>query len=306
MCLLEYALKISDAYLASYASFGTSQPCQDTFNRLRSIVDSEYGDVLSNTLGQHLLVDSSVANRAKEITFANLEQYKLLLFVDKDDGRNWNVIPGGPIRYTSMPASAIDRNYLYHQGSSSSVAEKPSRREINLIKKANPLKVNVLLHDSIIFLKSGLYIDRKLKNASSILDKTLLPELVAEGLLLSVAHGVLGTWNKPTVYIKTLPGGNITREHLELMLTVYGDSRLTIETYLEKCSKIQLQASGRLSGEVLDIFDRKEYKVLQMDLTPLINLQPSELKGVFIFIKKISFIDEKFTKNRTTSDGSFQ
>ena len=199
VCLLEHAFKISDYYLASHASFGTSQPCQDTFNRLQSIVDREYGDVLSSTTCQHLLVDISVANRAKEITFANLEQYKLLLFLDKDDGRNWNVFPGGLMRYTSMPASAIDRSHLHHQGSSPSAVEKSSRRQVNLIKKANPLKVNVLLHNSIIFLKSGLYIDRKLKNASSILDKTLLPELVAEGLLLSTERGIVGTWNKPTV-----------------------------------------------------------------------------------------------------------
>jgi hypothetical protein len=88
MCLLEHALKISDDYLASYESFGTNEPSQTTFDRLQSIVDRQYGYVLGNGTDQHLPVDSLVADRAKEITLANLEQYKLLLFVDRDDGRN--------------------------------------------------------------------------------------------------------------------------------------------------------------------------------------------------------------------------
>ena len=222
----------------------------------------------------HLIVDSSVANRAKEITLANLEQYKLLLFVDKDDGRNWNVLPGGGIKYVPIPILAHDQTHFYHQNNSS-VLQKPTRREINLNKKANPLKVNVLLHDSIIFLKSGLYVELNLKNASSILDKTLLPELVAEGLLLIVEHGILGTWNKPMVHIKILPGGHVTREHLGRMLALYGDRRLTIEIYLERCSKIRIEASGKVSQKVFEIFDRNEYKMMQLDLTQLFHLKPS-------------------------------
>jgi hypothetical protein len=98
--------------------------------------------------------------------------------------------------------------------------------------------------------------------------------------VLSIEHGIVGTWNKPTIYIKTLPGGHVTREGLERMLALYGDNRLTLDTYLEKCTKVHIEASGRASGEVFEILERPEYKCMQLDLEPLINLRPSEQKNL--------------------------
>jgi hypothetical protein len=73
------------------------------------------------------------------------------------------------------------------------------------LKKTNKLKVKILLHDSLLFIKSGLYGDRELKNGSSILDKILLHELANEGFLIEVKSGITSKNNRMTVFIKDLP-----------------------------------------------------------------------------------------------------
>ena len=126
----------------------------------------------------------------------------------------------------STVSQALHADQHAHQATS----EKPVRRIINLLNKTKYLKMKILLHDSIVFVKSDLYVNWELKAASLILDSVLLPELVTERLLL----GIDGKWNKTTVYIKIIPGGEMSRDDLRRILASYGDERLTIHTYLDK------------------------------------------------------------------------
>ncbi|CAF1429950.1 unnamed protein product [Adineta ricciae] len=273
-CLLESAMEIAEKYVVEFGSFENGRCESHMFDRIQSIVEEMYGYVFVKETVQHLVVNESIANRARDIVLANLEQYKLLLHVDKDDGRHWNVLPGGQSRFFSPVSLNSERTSSSRRDGIFSNGEKPNRRTVNLLQKSNPLKVNILLHDSIIFVKSELYIDWKLKCASSIVDKTLLPELVYEGLLISINNGIIGKFNKPTVYIKTVPGGNICAEDLERMLSLYDDERLTVSNYLDKCKNVKIAGCGQVSNEVFDVLNRPEYKSIGLDLSSLINLKP--------------------------------
>ena len=88
LCLLENAVKIVDAYLADFGSFDDGQPNWIFFEQVQSIVEKKYDCLLGRNTDQHLMVENSVVSRAKDIALANFEQYKLLLFVEENDGRN--------------------------------------------------------------------------------------------------------------------------------------------------------------------------------------------------------------------------
>ena len=275
-CLLECAMEIAEKYLSEFGSFrdGNCDSCM--FNRIKVIVDEMYGFMFVKETDPHLVVSESIASRARDIALANLEQYKLLLYVDKNDGRHWNLFSGGQVKFFS-PASSISALEVTSQRDGVYTNwEKPNRRIVNLLKKSHPLKVNILLHDSIIFIKSGLYTDWKLKSASSIVDQTLLPELIDEGLLIAIRNGILGKFNKPTVYIKTVPNGDISLEDLERMLSLYGDDRLTVSKYLDKCKNVKIAGCGQTSQDVFEVLNRPEYQSLNLDLSVLVNLKPSE------------------------------
>ena len=294
-CLLECAMEIAEKYLAEYGSFGNGRCDLQLFKRIQSIVENTYGFISDNGSIEHFVVHESIARRATDIALANLEQYKLLLFVHKDDGRHWNVLPGSQARfYSHVPLNSVQMSAA--QGDArSDMCEKPNRRIFNLLKKSNPLKVNILLHDSIIFVKSGLYVDWKLKGASSIIDKTLLPELVSEGLLMEIKNGIVGKFNKPTVFIKVVPGGNTSLEDLDRMLALYGDDRLTVQVYLDKCKKVKVEGCGKVSNDVFEIFNRSEYMSLRLDLSPLTNLKPSSWLYVLVVYQSILFFRHQST-----------
>ena len=277
LCLLENAMIIAEKYLLEYGHFDHGKPTKIMFDRVSSIVETTFGAIFEKDSTRHLIVDDSIARRAIDVALATLEQYKLLLFVEKDDGRNWNIFQGGPLKWFSAKPSADGQTIV------SANLEKPNRRLINLLKKSNPLKVNVLLHDSIVFIKSALYTDWKLKMASAVVDKNLLPELVQEGLLIAVDKGILSKWNKPTVYIKVVPGGGVSHETMDRMLAAYGDERLNMETYLTTCKKINLEGSGQVSPTVFEIINRSEYSALKLDISPLLNLKPSECLAALEF-----------------------
>ena len=286
-------MKIADTYLAEFGSFGDGKPNKLMFDRIDRIVNQMYGAILQADSEQHLLVDDSVAWRARDVVLANLEQYKLLLFVEKDDGRHWNVIPGGQMKFSSSgPLPVAQSNCVM------SKPEKPNRRTNNLLTKSNPLKVNILLHNSIVFVKTGLYVDWRLKMASSIIDKSLLSELVTEGLLIAIPDGIIGKWNKPTVYIKTVPGGLVCCEDVERMIALYADDRLTMDTYLDKCTIVKLEGFGRVSQTVFDVLDRPEYKELNLDLSALIALKPSEYSVCSLLCMMECVLGDKMPKKQ--------
>ena len=290
LCLLENAAKIADTYLADFGSFGDGQPNQTMFDRILSIVDKEYASVLEIDMNQHLLVENSIANRAKNVALANFEQYKLLLFVEKDDGRNWNVITGKQVKFAA-PNTATNLQPLHPN---QRVCQRKSAISIirirNLLNKTKSLKVKLLEHDSIIFVKCGLYVDSTLKEAAPIVEETLLPELVNEGLILCIHKGIDGKWNKPSVFIKALPGGEMSREDLGRKLALYGDETLTIDTYLDKCKKVEIEGFGQVSDAVFEVFNRPEYQAMELDLTPLRNLKPSESYFLTSFPENSSII----------------
>lgn len=276
VCLLEHATIIADAYLTDFGSFGGGQPNQIVVDRIRAIVEKKYGHLLDINTNQHLVVEHAMASRAKDVALANFEQYKLLLSVEKEDGRNWNVMPGRQMKSASPSISTVSQALHAGQQVDQATLEKPARRVMNLLNKTKYLKMKILLHDSIIFVKSGLYVNWELKAASLILDSVLLPELVTEGLLVGIDEGIDGKWNKPTVYIKIVPGGEISRDDLRRILASYGDERLTIDTYLDKCKTIEIEAFGKVMNTVFEVFDRCEYRAMEFDLTVLRNLKCSE------------------------------
>ena len=73
-------------------------------------------------------------------------------------------------------------------------------------------------------------------------------------MLLGIEKGIIDKWNKPMVYIKIVPGEKTSREDLDRMLASYGDKRLTIDTYLDKCKMIQMEGSGKVSEAVFGSF----------------------------------------------------
>ena len=256
---------ILEDYLLHHFSFTDGTMNSDMFAALRAIAMKLYGVPTDNAVEYRIVVNEQCARRAYTITLANIEQYKLLMHITNEDEHNWSMYKCTRTK-ASPNISGISVNLQHTLPMTTSGIAK-------LKTKANKLKVKILLHDSILFIKSGLYIDRELKNASSMLENILLRELVADGLLHEVKRGLVGKFNKPSIYIKGLPATEEELPEFVRRLSEFDDSRLSFDNYISKCKKIDIRGKGIVSQSVFSILERDQYKSLDVDYSCLHRLE---------------------------------
>ncbi|CAK9189220.1 unnamed protein product [Sphagnum troendelagicum] len=148
--LCESTFQISQQYVQNGQSFGDGEMTKPMFSDLRSLVNDLHGYPPCT-----LCVDAVTASRGHKVTLANLQQYKVLMNLGKDDAYNWNsYVPFGATTSSASSSTVC---------ATRSLSTTTSKKAANLLSKSNLLKVNILLHDSLLFIKSGLYVDRQLK-----------------------------------------------------------------------------------------------------------------------------------------------
>ncbi|CAF4566513.1 unnamed protein product [Rotaria sp. Silwood2] len=152
-----------------------------------------------------------------------------------------------------------------------------TRKQENMIKNSNRYKTWILLHNSLIFIKSNLYTNSFLKKASSILEANFLIPLVNDGYLLSVPNGLICTKSKSTVYVKIIPSDDDdTREKFCELLSKIHNERLNYNTYMESCKSISLNTVGVVSQDVMKILQQERYQRLNIDFTYLLRRNHNE------------------------------
>ena len=194
----------------------------EIFQEITNIAYAPYEFSSDNSQKHRVIVTKANAQRAYDITKGNIEQYKLLMNITFEDTEQWSMHK--LLRCKSITESTDD---LIGNQQLTTASSKSTNK---LISKANKLKVEVLLHGSLVFIKSSLYTDRELKDASIILDKVRLRELVDSGYLHAVKTGVISKFHKTCVYIKMIPENDEQQPEFIHRLSEFQDDQLTYQS----------------------------------------------------------------------------
>lgn len=263
--ILEAAFTIAQQYLLEYHSFYDGKMNSKMFDALQHTVDRLFSSSTASSTPYSIVVSKEIAQRAYEVTMANIEQYKLLMYVTSDDINNWSLV-----KYARMKTSSN-----LSKSSSACTASVSSEDSPEFKKETDALKSMILLHDSLIFIKTGLYPHRPLKNASNFLERILLRELVDGGYLIEVEDGIVSKNNKMKVYIKIIPTEQSLPQFIH-RLSIFNRTELTYAAYMEKCKKIHVNTEGIVSRKIFEILNRTEYQVLNLDYSCLYQLNKRE------------------------------
>lgn len=259
--ILEASFAIAQRYLVEYHSFYDGKMNNNMFDALQHTAHKLFSSSSASSTPYRIVVSKEIAQRAYEITMANMEQYKLLMYLTSDDINNWSLV-----KYARMKTSSN-----LSTSTSAHTASVPSEDSPGFKKQTDALKSMILLHDSLIFIRTGLYPNRPLKNASNFLERILLRELVDGGYLIEVEEGIVSKNNKMKVYIKTIPTEQSLPQFIH-RLSILNQAELTYAAYMEKCKNIHVNTEGIVSRKIFEILNRTEYQALNLDYSCLYQL----------------------------------
>ncbi|CAF1206476.1 unnamed protein product [Adineta steineri] len=262
--LLEAAFDMVPIYIDQFVSFDNGEVNDWFFERCSKIAENMYGPVLRKD--ERFVISTEICKRSQKVNVQNLAQYLSLMKISDEDKKKWMYSCGKNIR-SCIEFSTIDGNELPETTDISSKPELAlSRKQENMLKKTNHYMASILLHPSLVFLKSGLYINSSLKKASSLLESSFLNPLVDEGYIVAIRNGLICKKSKVTVYIKTLPSDdNASKEDFAARLAFLNDVRLNFDTYMASCNTISLHTMGILNEEVMHVLQLERYEQLNID-----------------------------------------
>jgi hypothetical protein len=285
--LVEAAFGMVDDYLEEYITFGEGEANEIFFYRSSKIAERKYGLVLRKE--ERFIIDTDICKRAHDVTVQNLAQYMALMKIQNEDKKNWLCHSGRSMRptmrFTTTEESIESVELMDASQNSVQLASKITlpltRKQQNMLEKINNYKARILLHPSLVFVKSGLYVDSFLKKASSILESSFLQPLVTEGYLVAIPNGLVCCKSKSPVYIKMLPTDDEeeSRKTLTERLASFQDQKLNYNTYMTSCNIISLNTKGVISDEVLEVLQLERYQRLNLNLTPLFRRVENEYEG---------------------------
>ncbi|CAF3242632.1 unnamed protein product, partial [Rotaria sp. Silwood2] len=244
---------------------------------------ARYGSILRKE--DNLIITTEICKRAQSVTVQNLAQYISLMKILPEDKKNWIGTSGRfmkPVminntRYENCESAESLDTFPRSINISRQTTLPLTRKQENMIKNSNRYKTWILLHNSLIFIKSNLYTNSFLKKASSILEANFLIPLVNDGYLLSVPNGLICTKSKSTVYVKIIPSDDDdTREKFCELLSKIHNERLNYNTYMESCKSISLNTVGVVSQDVMKILQQERYQRLNIDFTYLLRRNHNE------------------------------
>ncbi|CAF5002298.1 unnamed protein product [Rotaria sp. Silwood1] len=281
--LAEAAFDLVPVYINNYVTFGNGKADQTFFRRATEIATARYGSILRKE--ENLIITTEICKRAQSVTVQNLAQYMSLMKILPEDKKNW-IGTSGRFMKPIMINNTRDENCESAESidtfpRSSNISRQTTLpltlKQKNMIKNSNKYKTWILLHDSLIFIKSNLYTSSFLKKASSILESNFLIPLVNDGYLLSVPNGLICTKSKSTVYVKIIPSDDDdSRKKICELLSKMNNERLNYNTYMESCKSISLNTVGTVSQDVMTILQQERYQRLNIDFTYLLQRNNSE------------------------------
>ncbi|CAF3396062.1 unnamed protein product [Rotaria socialis] len=274
--LVEAAFDIAAEYVEEYVTFGTSTTDETFFHRASKVAERKYGQIIRKE--QRLVIDTDMCKRAHDVTVQNLAQYMALMKIQNEDKSNWLMQNArtikGRMRYIT-PADNIE--VVQHKNASAMFVNNENtlhlaltRKQKNMLTKINHYKVSILLHPSLVFIKSSLYTNSSLKKASSILEASFLKPLVDDGCLVAIYNGFICRKSKVPVYVKMVPcADEESKEAFSVRLTSFHDQRLNMSTYLAACKNIAFHSSGVISQEVIELLQLEHYQSFKVDFLSL-------------------------------------
>ncbi|CAF2669967.1 unnamed protein product [Rotaria sp. Silwood2] len=281
--LAEAAFDLVPVFINNYVTFGNGKADQTFFRRATEIATARYGSILRKE--ENFIITTEICKRAQSVTVQNLAQYMSLMKILPEDKKNWIGTSGRfmkPVMINNTrdenceSAESID-TFSRSINISRQTTLPLTRKQENMIKNSNKYKTWILLHNSLIFIKSNLYTNSFLKKASSILESNFLIPLVNDGYLLSVPNGLICTKSKSTVYVKIIPSDDDdSREKFCELLSKINNERLNYNTYMESCKNISLNTVGVVSQDFMKILQQERYQRLNIDFTYLLRRNNSE------------------------------
>ncbi len=272
--LIEAAFDLVSTYISHYVSFGDGQVDETFFHRATKIVDMKYEPVRKKE--QNFIISTDICNRVQNVIAQNLAQYMILMKILPEDRKNWNASSGRIIRSITRNITTNEDHDLEESidtfQSTTNIFNKImvplTRKQKNMMEKINNYKASILLHNSIFFIKSNLYVNSFLEKASSILESNFLRPLVNDGYLSAIPNDLICSKNKVTVYIKIIPSDeNDSKDKLIELLVNINDVRLNYETYMTSCKNIWLNTMGVVSQDVIEVLQQEHYQNLNIDFT---------------------------------------
>ncbi|CAF4685104.1 unnamed protein product [Rotaria sp. Silwood1] len=285
--LTEAAFDLVSVYINHYVTFGDGQVDAPFFHRAAKIAEMQYCSILCKE--QNFIISTDICKRAQNVTVQNLAQYMSLMKISGEDKKNWIGSSGRNIRPT-MRISTTDENYELVESMdtfqcsidiSSKTTVPLTRKQQNMLKKTNNYKTSILLHDSLVFIKSNLYINSFLKKASSILEQSFLTPLVNDGYLLTIPNGLICSKSKATIYVKMIPSDDDdSKEKFIGLLAKMNDERLNYNSYMASCKTISLNTVGAVSEGVIEVLQLERYQRLNIDFTSLFRRNEGENEDI--------------------------
>ncbi|CAF4075256.1 unnamed protein product, partial [Rotaria magnacalcarata] len=260
--LLEAAFDIGTEYIQEYITFGTGQADEAFFQRASKVAERKYGQIIRKE--RRLIIDNDVCKRAHDI--------------QEEDKNNWFIQSGRQMKSTmrvqvpeenTQVVKSIDNNAVFVRNQKN-IDCALTRKQKNMLKKINSYKASILLHPSLIFIKSSLHANSSLKKTSSILETSFLKSLVSDRYLIAIPGGLVCRKIKATVYVKMIPlSDNESKEAFSARLASFHDERLTLNSYLTSCSSISLDSAGLIDPDVIEILQLERYQSLKIDFSSI-------------------------------------
>lgn len=203
--------------------------------------------------------------------------------IHKEDRKNWSTQSGRAMKSSIRLRAGEDMVEIDGKNSDealvinqNSINLALTRKQKNMMKKIDNYKASILLHPSLVFIKSGLYINSSLKKASSILENSFLKPLVDDGYLIAIRNGLKCRKSKVNVYVKMVPfNDEESKEAFNSQLKMLNDERLNLDSYLASCNVISFHCSGVITKEVMDVLALERYQMLKVDLSAITQLASS-------------------------------
>ncbi|CAF2145563.1 unnamed protein product [Rotaria magnacalcarata] len=279
--IIELTSGVFKAFIERYGCFEDNSISNEFISKCETLFSELYGSYITNNRCFYISID--VVERAIDVISGNLEQYKLLMLIPANEIFNYSLILNKPVESLSI-ISHMDK--------------KVKKRE-KFGKKSSEMEQAILLFDSVLFTLKTLYECRLLKNGAAALRD------ICEGLvnkqILSKVDRVTGTGTKSvTIYIKVLPNptSSIECQRFINKLALLENPSITMQTILDSCRKIKYSCKNPPTQAVFNVLNRPQYKLLDLDLTPLHQSTVKEPSSVRLFsdasVNDINSIQDDF------------
>ncbi|CAF1234609.1 unnamed protein product [Rotaria magnacalcarata] len=279
--IIELTSGVFKAFIERYGCFEDNSISNEFISKCETLFSELYGSYITNNRCFYISID--VVERAIDVISGNLEQYKLLMLIPANEIFNYSLILNKPVESLSI-ISHMDK--------------KVKKRE-KFGKKSSEMEQAILLFDSVLFTLKTLYECRLLKNGAAALRD------ICEGLvnkqILSKVDRATGTGTKSvTIYIKVLPNptSSIECQRFINKLALLENPSITMQTILDSCRKIKYSCKNPPTQAVFNVLNRPQYKLLDLDLTPLHQSTVKEPSSVRLFsdasVNDINSIQDDF------------